>query len=393
MNKQALIDFNLNKETVAHILNYLKFGVGVGATAAAGSTLNNFIKDMYSDNLEERQEDDDIMYMQIPKPIQKNMLQKNSSEEGNPKISGTEHAVATAGLLAGGFGSYYALKKLYTEYQIQKKQKELDDLQNFTISQMAQTSPEAIKMATENAEPALSNTAIAGSLPILLTLLLGGASAVSAYKFLDKDNPKLKKTHSRHLLPQQVRFIPPVKEEEKEEGDDLDSQFKMASIAPEVQEHLLRTVISFDNASDYDMYHVVKAASAGYTSQMKDKLATEGLEAMLDYCIDIEDIVDDSTGIKHAAACSWVSAEPSISLAVQPLLSAEFNEQAPVYFQTGRQLDEATQEQVLKAAALFVEESRHEQFAQDLEKSASEEIESTFEDKITALETLLSCKS
>jgi hypothetical protein len=417
MNKKALALLNIgNLDDTAkqHILDYLKLGLGVGGTVGLGSLLKDYVSNLAAGSQADAEEDDDTMYVDLPQELG----MPNTKMASGP--TGSEHALAMMGMLGTGFGSYALIKKLYKQMKLKQLQDEIDEAQQFSFQQMARFKPEladkAINLPSEEGEDDdpkpesefeknssiksaenVGPLASLGSVPWLLSMLLLAGSGVGAYKYLDSTNPKLKRENARdRLLSPKVQFVnrTPVEEETEYDEGMEEGMIASASVAnsPDLYEHVLKLVTSFEDAADYDAAHVVKAAAAGHAEEIRSLIVEKGLEEALDFC---HTKSAASNADKEDLALSWVAADPTVSEALKPIVAAEFHEHAPMYFKLAQALDDETQNALMAASALYIQEQRKEAAAEilaehDLEKSASAAT-TTPEERLKVIEKLLAC--
>jgi hypothetical protein len=308
MNKQATIDWPT-------VLKLFGGGALTGAGLGAGTSLVRYLQSLNETANQEK--DDDVLYIDLPK---KNQPMANRRMQSAPKWAsantvGTFAMGTTAGLL-GTFLAYKAVRDAYQRSRKEQLQKELDAAHHLYLGNLG-TSSELQKAASQFG--LLTKGVGMGYLALLASAL---GSGVVANRMLQKFFPPIQRPGGDRPRKVIIRSEDPD-QDVVEEPD--------GGVTPDATEHLVRTSLANPKAASVDggLADLIAAAAQGRCDEIRENVSI-GVDFMFDAVKGARH--EKTSSVNRNLAITWVSTDPLVSEAIQPVLAAEFHDMSPGLF-------------------------------------------------------------
>lgn len=294
-------------------------GAMAGAGLGAGTSLIRYLQTLNEKAQEQadHSQDDDVLYIKLPP---KGQPLANRTAVSAPKYAAANNAGTFAtGSMAGILGTYLAYNAIRDMYQKSRKaqlQKELDSAHHMYLGNLSDQSA-LQKQASQFG--LVSKGVGTGYLALLLSAL---GSGVVANKMLGKFFPPVQRPFADR--PRKI-----VLESDDPAKDQVDEP--AGGVTPDEVEHLVRTTASQPKEASVcsQIADLVAAAAQGRCEEIRENAAI-GVDLMFDTVKGAR--FEKTSSVNRNLAATWLSVDPLISEAIQPVLAAAFYEMSPGIF-------------------------------------------------------------
>lgn len=328
------------------VLKYLLAGGGAGVALGSGVSLGNYMNNLHERSLKRKSttDDDDTIFLDIPR----NMGKQASA-------SSTTVAASILATLLGTTAGYSGVRRLYQSERRKQLQREHDAAQRSYFLNVID--PQGIH---NELDPQVKEASIFSGVTgtVLAAMILSGlGTGYVTNKILDKTFPPLKPPNDGHVRPSRV-----VIRSQPTTTDDKDGMVKVKEaseedeISAEAIEHLIRTVIGEEKrASDSGFGDLIHAVAQGRADEILDHIDL-GIDTVFELVKGASE--KPVSKLDKAVAISWLSHDPAMSTALQPILAAEVYDMSPTFCKLARHLDEEDAKDLVGVVESIVYEVR-----------------------------------
>ncbi len=253
MQKQAL-DFTPAELQV--LKNYLMGGLAIGGGAGALMGVGNMAMDLRRQADDEVKEDDDTLFLTMPKKA-----------EVGPLAIGAGAAGGVVSLLAANA----LIRKLFQAAKRRDVHSELDDAQRANLSSLDQLGKQAADGRS------LGPSEVVGGGSVAAAILTALASGIVSYKALDKYFPAVKRPDNP--LPKRVKIL-----QQPEPGEPVIPGDEEADKMASADEFLIRQALTSAKAASTSLGDLVSAMAQGREEELTEILTKYGSDAMFAAC-------------------------------------------------------------------------------------------------------------